>query len=196
MNRNSKKARFFAIVLAILLGLTFILPAFTMLVGAEENAFIVDFAVEGGGLIKVGEKATISVTVSDQRVKFEKPEEAPSQDSSNSGDDQSSMDREESSDSGSDPSSDSDYVPAPEFVAPTAGNITVTVVPGSFDVQGGISKTLHSYTDGMNYTIVFKDVVYDGGSAEFSFNVSYTNTDGTPYSVPLKTFSYTITQIA
>ena len=77
MNKNSKKVRIMAIVLAIFLALTFLLPAFSMLVSAEENAFIVDFAVEGGGLIKAGEKATISVTVSDQRVKFEEPEAEP-----------------------------------------------------------------------------------------------------------------------
>ena len=36
MNKNSKKVRILAIVLAIFLALTFILPAFSMIVGAEE----------------------------------------------------------------------------------------------------------------------------------------------------------------
>ena len=84
MNKNSKKVRIMAIILAIFLALTFILPALSMLVGAEENAFIVDFAVEGGGLIKVGEKNTISVTVSDQRVKFA-PEETENNTDENTG---------------------------------------------------------------------------------------------------------------
>ena len=211
MNKNSKKVRIMAIILAIFLALTFILPAFSMLVGAEESAFIVDFAVEGGGLIKVGEKATISVTVSDQRVKFDEQKKDDGEQTppatDNTDDTQNGTGEEGSGDntSGNPPEENqggetgNENEPAPasetEFVAPTADNIFVTVVPGSFDVQGEISKTLHSYKDGMNYTVVFKDVVYNGGDTEFSFNVSYTNTDGTPYSVPLKTFSYTITQI-
>ena len=36
MNKNSKKVRIMAIVLAIFLALTFLLPAFSMLAGAEQ----------------------------------------------------------------------------------------------------------------------------------------------------------------
>lgn len=193
MNKNSKKVRIMAIVLAIFLALTFLLPAFSMLVSAEENAFIVDFAVEGGGLIEVGEKATISVTVSDQRVKFEEPEAEPAPEPDNTPEEGGEGGETLTDQTGGEDNTEPPSVP--EFVAPTSDNIIVTVVPGAFDVQGEISKTLHSYKDGMNYTITFKDVVYDGGSTDFSFNVSYTNTDGTPYAVPLKTFTYTITQI-
>ena len=35
MNKNSKKVRIMAIILAVFLALTFILPAFSMLAGAE-----------------------------------------------------------------------------------------------------------------------------------------------------------------
>ncbi len=77
----------------------------------------------------------------------------------------------------------------------TAENITVSLVPGSF-TAGETSKTVHSSENGMSYTVHFKNVVYNGGDATFSFNATYTDENGAPVAVPMQTFTHTVTQIA
>ena len=77
----------------------------------------------------------------------------------------------------------------------TEANITISPVPGSFTVEE-TSKTVHSSDNGMSYTVHFKNVVYNGGDATFGFNATYTDENGAPVSVPMQTFTYTVTQIA
>ena len=73
--KNSKKfVKIMSIVLAAMLLLTFIVPAFAMLVGAAEvdlskEPFIISFSTaDGGALVQGGEGKDVKVTVSDERV--------------------------------------------------------------------------------------------------------------------------------
>ena len=75
MKDGKKFARIMAILLAVLLIITFIVPAFAMFAYAAEpkadgDAFIINFETEDGNMLEEGVAKNVTATVSDQRKSF------------------------------------------------------------------------------------------------------------------------------
>ena len=178
MKDSKKFARIMAILLAVMLLITFIVPAFAMFAyatdienpdlgndngGQEEvlpsyvinengDTFIINFQTGDGNMLEEGKSKTVIFTVSDQRIGFEEGYN--------------------SSDIG----------------------INISTVPNSFSHGTVNVNILSKDTNGIVYKVSFDNFVYNGGDKDFSFEVSYTAA-GAPVAVPLKTLSHTITQI-
>ena len=76
MKDSKKFVRIMAILLAALLIITFIVPAFAMFAYAAEpkadgDAFIISFETDSGSMMEQGKPENVSFTVSDQRISFE-----------------------------------------------------------------------------------------------------------------------------
>ena len=168
--KNSKKfARIMAILLTIVLLLSFIVPAFSMLVRAEGlpddtqpqmsvsdrvnsdgDAFIISFSADG--MLEEGVGKTVKITVSDQRVNFS--------------------------------GCDDDKI-----------GIMINRSTSNF-ASGTPEYTIDSKdASGVIYTITLPDFTYLGGDKTLTFDVSYT-VDGSAVPVGLRTFQHTVTQIA
>jgi cell division septation protein DedD len=75
MKDSKKFVRIMAILLAVMLMLTFIIPAFAMFAYAAEpkadgDAFIINFETEDGNMLEEGVAKNVTATVSDQRISF------------------------------------------------------------------------------------------------------------------------------
>ena len=75
MKDSKKFVRIMAILLAVMLMLTFIVPAFAMFAYAAEpkadgDAFIINFETEDGNMLEEGVAKNVTATVSDQRISF------------------------------------------------------------------------------------------------------------------------------
>ncbi len=159
---NKKFVKILSVVLAVLLVMTFILPAFSMIAFAEaektdntNNVFISGFLVEDNGLIgpTIGKRVTVDVM--DERVK---------------------------NDDGKKPVTDA--------------NIIISMLPCSFTVGSISVKVNSSDSFGVNYTITFEDVKYNGGeSQDFIFDAQYKYEKDNPISVEMKTFTYKVLQV-
>lgn len=173
MKNNKKIVKVVSFVLAALLIITFIMPAFSMIAFAATNddtilttsensgevttdnsqeSYIVDFKVEDSDMLDQTNGKTVTINVLDKRVKFNSSAQA------------------------------------------TDSNVRISLLPCSF-TAGSNSVKVNSSTDGMNYTITFTDVKYNGGNQEFSFTANYTNKKGQPIAVELKTFTHNVTQV-
>ncbi len=173
MKNNKKFVKVVSFVLVVLLIITFIMPAFSMIAFAQTNendilakavnsvsvtadnsqdAYIVDFKVEGNAMLEETNGKTVTISVLDKRVKFNSSTQA------------------------------------------TDSNVTISLLPCSFTAASNSVK-VNSITDGINYTITFTDVKYNGGNQEFSFTANYADEKGQTIPVELKTFTHNVTQV-
>ena len=77
------------------------------------------------------------------------------------------------------------------------GNVKVKISPlsGAFTSDAVGEITTLKTSSGLSYTIDFVNCKYLGGTAEFKFDISYTEDDGTSIAVPIKTITHTVSQV-